>query len=141
MQPPSPRPHTVPVTLRKDQLEDFIRSYENAFNERLAPDQANELFDRLLDQYAGIKRVSDLADEAEAPHQLRPRRRLLKPYEQAPRKLPVPAHAPTKPTTADAPAEHARAQILRDLFAKLEKAIRDLTLQIVAVGNMVVGSR
>lgn len=47
------------MPLSPDQLDDFIRSYESAFNERLTPDQANELFDRLLDLYARIKRVSD----------------------------------------------------------------------------------
>jgi hypothetical protein len=52
------------MPLSADQLEDFITSYENAFNERLTPDQANELFDRLLDLYARIKRVSDESDDA-----------------------------------------------------------------------------
>lgn len=47
------------MPLAPDQLDDFIRSYESAFNELITPDQANELFDRLLDLYARIRRVSD----------------------------------------------------------------------------------
>jgi hypothetical protein len=65
------------MPLSDDQLDDFITSYENAFNERLTPDQANELFDRLLDLYARIKRVAegnpdlpiiDALGEDESPH-------------------------------------------------------------------------
>lgn len=51
------------MPLSPDQLNDFITSYENAFNERLTPDQAHELFDRLLDLYARIKRVADQEPE------------------------------------------------------------------------------
>lgn len=53
------------MPLSPDQLDDFIASYKNAFNERLTPDQANEIFDRLLDLYARIKRVAD--EEPELP--------------------------------------------------------------------------
>ena len=51
------------MPLSPDQLDDFITSYENAFNERLTPDQANELFDRLLDLYARIRRVAEQEPE------------------------------------------------------------------------------
>jgi hypothetical protein len=47
------------MPIHRDHLDDFINAYENAFNEQLTPDQAHELFDRLLDLYSRIKRVSD----------------------------------------------------------------------------------
>ena len=47
------------MQLHGDELTDFIQAYENAFNERITPAQANELYLRLLHLYASIKRVAD----------------------------------------------------------------------------------
>lgn len=44
--------------LQEPHLTDFIQSYEHAFNERITPAQANELYLRLLHLYASIKRVA-----------------------------------------------------------------------------------
>lgn len=54
-----PLPHTLPMPLYGDELTDFIQAYENAFNERITAAQANELYLRLLQLYASIKRVAD----------------------------------------------------------------------------------
>jgi hypothetical protein len=51
--------HTVRMQLDGEQLEDFIKSYENAFDERITAEQANEIHARLLDLYARIKKVHD----------------------------------------------------------------------------------
>ncbi|MDO1560116.1 hypothetical protein Q0812_11830 [Brevundimonas sp. 2R-24] len=47
------------MLLEGEQLQDFIRSYEIAFNERLSVAEANELYLRLLNLYTSIKRVAD----------------------------------------------------------------------------------
>lgn len=47
------------MQLHGDELTDFIQAYENAFNERITPAQAKELYLRLLHLYASIKRVAD----------------------------------------------------------------------------------
>ena len=38
-------------------LDDFIRAYENAFNARLTPEEANALYVRLLHLYRSIKPI------------------------------------------------------------------------------------
>lgn len=55
------------MPLAGDELEDFIRTYENAFNERITPEEANEMFSRLLHLYRRIKRLQD-DPEAAPPH-------------------------------------------------------------------------
>ena len=47
------------MQLHGDELTDFIQAYENAFNERITPAPANELYLRLLHLSASIKRVAD----------------------------------------------------------------------------------
>lgn len=44
------------------ELEDFIRTYEIAFNERLTHDEAIDMLTRLTDLYRRIRRVSAEVD-------------------------------------------------------------------------------
>ncbi len=54
------------MPLQGDALEDFIRTYEIAFNEHLTAAEANEMYARLLHLYRSIRKVPEsYADEAE----------------------------------------------------------------------------
>lgn len=53
------------MPLSGDELEDFIKTYENAFNERITAEEANEMFSRLLHLYRRIKRMPAASDETE----------------------------------------------------------------------------
>lgn len=46
------------MPLQGEELDDFIRSYENCFGERLTAEEANELFVRLLHLYQSIKPIA-----------------------------------------------------------------------------------
>jgi hypothetical protein len=47
------------MPLSGEELEDFIKTYENAFGERMTAEEASELFVRLLHLYRRIKKVSE----------------------------------------------------------------------------------
>ena len=53
--------------LQEPHLTDFIKAYEHAFNERITPAQAHELYARLLNLYAAIRRVPTDNDPTAPP--------------------------------------------------------------------------
>lgn len=55
------------MTLAGDELEDFKRTYENAFQKRLSDDEARELAERLKDLYRTVLRRSAPAGEEPRP--------------------------------------------------------------------------
>jgi hypothetical protein len=58
------------MTLAGDELEDFKRTYENAFQVRLSDEEAHELAERLKDLYRTVLRRS--APDGAEPRPVQP---------------------------------------------------------------------